>query len=87
MVVFSCRVTSFLGAGFFGRVERGVWRKGEKDVEVALKTFNKTGAEDKVKFLQEAALMAQFRHPNVISLLGVASKREPVSQADSIILL
>ena len=29
--------------------------------------------EDKVKFLQEAAIMAQFKHPNVINLYGVVS--------------
>ena len=34
---------------------------------------------DKVKFLQEAAIMAQFRHPNVVSLYGVVSKTKPVS--------
>ena len=73
------RVTGHLGAGCFGRVERGVWKKGEKDVEVALKTLNKSGADDKVKFLQEATLMAQFKHPNVVNLYGVASKHEPVS--------
>ena len=72
-----------MGAGCFGRVERGVLKKGDKDVEVALKTLNKTESEDKVKFLQEATLMAQFRHPNIINLLGVVSKHEPVSQTRS----
>jgi serine/threonine protein kinase len=57
-----------------------VWRNGTKDVEVAVK-FLKEGASeiDKVKFLQEAAIMAQFAHPNVVSLYGVVSKTEPVS--------
>ena len=36
-------------------------------------------AISKVKFLQEAAIMAQFTHPNVISLYGVVSETEPVS--------
>ena len=47
---------------------------------VALKTL-KEGSEqaDKVKFLQEAAIMAQFSHPNVAVLYGVVSKGEPVS--------
>ena len=47
---------------------------------VALKTL-KEGSEqvDKVKFLQEAAIMAQFNHPNVAVLYGVVSKDEPVS--------
>ena len=47
---------------------------------VALKAL-KEGSEqvDKVKFLQEAAIMAQFSHPNVAILYGVVSKDEPVS--------
>ena len=34
--------------------------------------------DDKVKFLQEAAIMAQFRHPNVIQLYGIVTNGEPV---------
>ena len=33
---------------------------------------------DRVKFLQEAAIMAQFRHPNVVTLHGVAKKEGKV---------
>ena len=49
-------------------------------MEVALKTL-KAGSEkmDKVKFLQEAAIMAQFRHPNIVTLYGVVSDKESVS--------
>ena len=48
-------------------------------MEVDLKTL-KAGSEemDKVKFLQEAAIMAQFRHPNIVTLYGVVSDKEPV---------
>ena len=49
-------------------------------VQVALKVLKEGSSEtDKVKFLQEAAIMAQFKHPNVVSLYGVRSKGEPVS--------
>ena len=53
--------------------------EGER-IEVAVKTL-KEGAseEDKVKFLQEAAIMGQFSHPNVIKLYGVVTEGEPVS--------
>ena len=34
---------------------------------------------DQVKFLQEAAIMGQFKHPNVIKLYGVVTVGEPVS--------
>ena len=36
--------------------------------------------EEKVKFLQEAAINGQFRHPNVVQLMGVVTVGEPVSQ-------
>ncbi len=49
-------------------------------LNVAVKTL-KEGAteEDKVKFLQEAAIMGQFLHPNVVKLHGVVTVGEPVS--------
>ena len=49
-------------------------------MEVAVKML-KAGTEenDKVKFLQEAAINGQFRHPNVVKLLGVVTVGEPVS--------
>ena len=34
--------------------------------------------DDKVKFLQEAAIMAQFKHPNVIQLYGIVTDGQPV---------
>ena len=35
--------------------------------------------EEKVKFLQEAAINGQFRHPNVVMLMGVVTVGKPVS--------
>ena len=73
------RVVCSLGSGQFGSVEQGVWkRQGTRPVDVALKSLTKKSEEDKVKFLQEAAIMAQFRHPNVIMLYGVVTETVPV---------
>ena len=54
--------------------------EGGEKIEVAVKTL-KEGAseEDKVKFLQEAAIMGQFSHPNVVKLYGIVVEGEPVS--------
>ena len=47
---------------------------------MAVKTLQEgTSEEDKVKFLQEAAIMGQFSHPNVVKLYGVVTEGEPVS--------
>ena len=40
--------------------------------EVAVKSMESGASEEeRVKFLQEAAIMGQFNHPNIIQLLGV----------------
>lgn len=76
------RITGHLGSGQFGSVKEGTWSTEScQEVRVALKTLNQDSTqENKVKFLQEAAIMAQFRHPNVVLLYGIVSKEEPVSK-------
>ncbi len=50
-------------------------------MDVAVKTLQPgISEEDKVKFLQEAAIMGQFLHPNVVKLHGVVTVGEPVSK-------
>ena len=48
-------------------------------LDVAVKQL-KPGAskEEKVKFLREAAINGQFRHPNVVKLMGVVKGNGPV---------
>ena len=86
--MFTIRLTKLLGAGQFGKVHQGEWiALDSKDtIDVAVKTL-KEGAdeEDKVKFLQEAAIMGQFSHPNVVKLYGVVTIGEPVSCASYLI--
>ena len=75
------RLGNLLGSGQFGLVYRGILRSSSgENVDVAVKTL-KEGAEeqDKVKFLQEAAIMGQFKHPNVVTMYGVVTEGEPVS--------
>ena len=72
---------SRLGAGQFGTVHQGVWRlpKGGKDV--AVKILQENTPESQVRFLQEAAIMGQFNHTNVVKLYGVVTVGDPVSLA------
>ena len=69
-----CSTSSNLGSGNFGVVFKGVWSFSSGHIEVAIKML-KDGAseEDRVKFLQEAAIMGQFSHPNVVKLYGVVT--------------
>ena len=49
-------------------------------MDVAIKTLKEESPEgEKVKFLQEAAIMGQFRHPNIVKLHGMVTVGEPVS--------
>ena len=67
-----CRLSSELGSGEFGVVRRGVWSVGREEREVAVKSLADGSTEEKrIQFLQEAAIMGQFKHPNVITLHGV----------------
>ena len=68
-----------LGTGQFGEVYKGEWVTPQGAQEVAIKLLREGHAEsDKVKFLQEAAIMAQFRHPHIVRLLGAVTVNEPV---------
>ena len=74
-----------LGSGEFGTVNKAIWTKdvsgsdSKEDTVVAVKTLSKDASEDdRVKFLQEAAIMGQFIHPSILGLLGIVME-EPVS--------
>ena len=64
-----------MGSGEFGIVNLGKWTSSpDKEVEVAVKTLNSDASDkDRLKFIQEAAIMCQFDHENVIKLYGVVT--------------
>lgn len=68
-----------MGSGQFGTVNKGEWQNSKGQQEVAVKQLSGASEEDTVKFLKEAAIMGQFSHPNIITLLGVVTVGEPVS--------
>ena len=75
------RLGDRLGSGQFGVVYKGVLQSPELgEVDVAVKTLKEgSEEEDRVKFLQEAAIMGQFKHHNVVTMYGVVTNGEPVS--------
>ena len=84
-----CSIQGKIGSGHFGSVSKGLWLlRGEggevvegAGVQVAVKVV-KIEAEEvqRVKLLQEAAIMGQFAHPNVVRLNGVVTVGDPVSE-------
>ena len=75
------RITGHFGSGQFGTVNKGIWQSPMGAMDVAVKQLQPGASEEeKIKFLQEAAINGQFRHPNVIKLMGVVTIGEPVSK-------
>ncbi|KAF2904495.1 hypothetical protein ILUMI_01678, partial [Ignelater luminosus] len=71
-----------LGEGAFGTVYGGEAKFPDSDagwLAVAVKTL-KVGSttEEKLDFLSEAEVMKRFDHKNIVRLLGVCTKKEPV---------
>ena len=65
------RLKEYLGSGQFGSVHKALWH----NIPVAVKTLlNEANEADKVKFLQEAAIMGQFSHVNIVKLYGVITE-------------
>lgn len=50
--------------------------------EVAVKTMENECEEDEVRFLQEAAIMAQFKHTNIVTMRGILTDK-PVNNTSS----
>ncbi|XP_076805760.1 ephrin type-A receptor 4-A-like [Clavelina lepadiformis] len=77
-IIPSClKVENNIGHGEFGEVCRGKLREQNgAEIYVAVKRM-KGGVKDQFSFLQEASIMAQFSHPNVVQLKGVVTKSSP----------
>ena len=75
------RIVKFIGSGQFGTVNLAVWtQQFLEPMDVAVKVCRAGKNEAiKAKFLKEAAIMGQFKHPNVVKLYGVVTMSELVS--------
>ena len=70
-----------LGEGEFGEVYKAVLKTPTgTSQDVAVKVVKKGAPrEERLKLLQEAAILGQFRHRHVVTLFGVVTLGEPVS--------
>ena len=68
-----------IGHGQFGDLYEGVWTSSGTEFEVAIEAVPSGNPDSKIKFLQDATIMAQLHHPNVIRLLGITTEDKPVS--------
>ncbi len=82
MFINISRVHGELGSGNFGCVVKCTYNETgiDKQRDVAAKTLKESSETiEKIKFLQEAAIMGQFNHRNVVKLFGVIVSGTPVS--------
>ena len=69
---------TLLGKGNFAVVHEGIWKTMRGDIPVAIKSLKMEDEESCLNFLQEAAILGQFNHPNVLRLLGVVTVNNPL---------
>ncbi|KAM6257532.1 tyrosine-protein kinase Fes/Fps [Porphyrio hochstetteri] len=66
-----------IGRGNFGEVFSG--RLRADNTPVAVKSCRETLAPElKAKFLQEARILKQYNHPNIVRLIGVCTQKQPI---------
>uniref|UniRef100_A0A8C9K827 non-specific protein-tyrosine kinase n=1 Tax=Panthera tigris altaica TaxID=74533 RepID=A0A8C9K827_PANTA len=66
-----------IGRGNFGEVFSG--RLRADNTLVAVKSCRETLPPDiKAKFLQEAKILKQYNHPNIVRLIGVCTQKQPI---------
>ena len=58
-----------LGAGAFGEVWAGTWRRNDVAVK-SLHVSDRLSEDDKNNFLEEMSLLSELRHPNIVRFLG-----------------
>ena len=76
------RVQKELGSGNFGCVMQCIYSESPThQLHVAAKTLKQScDTVDKIRFLQEAAIMGQFHHKNIVKLYGVVVDETPVNK-------
>ena len=76
------RLIKEIGSGEFGLVWKGMYRAPKTayshELHVAIKELqNDPSAHEREELMREAAITAQFDHPNVVGLIGVVTAGEP----------
>ena len=66
--------------GEFVDVHKGAWKGRKSDLDIVVKMLkNDAPQEEKIKLLQEAVIMGQFHHPNILQFYGVVNEDATVS--------
>jgi serine/threonine protein kinase len=77
ILISQIQIHEAIGSGEFGTVSKGIWQ----GTTVAIKMLNSPSRVDRVRFLQEGAIMGQFKHDNIVALCGLILDGEPLMLA------
>lgn len=72
-----CSNSEVIGSGNFSLVSKGEWSTPSGPCMVAIK--HASGNNATLRMLQEAVVMVQLWHPNVVNLLGLLEPQKSVS--------
>ena len=64
--------------GHFGRVVRGEYRGQKVAIKVLHSSTTALTEKDRQNFINEAFLLQQYRHKNIVKFLGIAAIRDPM---------
>ena len=68
-------------SGQFSALSKAVWKNGDTRYQVAVKSATvQNQAKEHILMLQEAAIMGQLVHPNIVSIYGVVNEKHSVSK-------
>lgn len=72
------KLFNLIGKGEFGDVWKGTLDTPIGEIPIAIKLLKETlGKQENISFLQEAAIIGQFNHVNVLKLIGVVTLSNP----------
>uniref|UniRef100_A0A915BRK6 Tyrosine-protein kinase n=1 Tax=Parascaris univalens TaxID=6257 RepID=A0A915BRK6_PARUN len=74
------RLEEQVGKGAFGKVFKGTLQVGHDFQTVAVKTYvgQTKDSKRRAAFLQEARTMREYKHENVLQVIGIACQKEPL---------
>ena len=75
------RLKELITKGDFVDVNKAIWKGKERDLDILVKSLVEGAPQDeKIKLLQEAVVMGQFHHPNILQFYGIVDEDSTVSE-------
>ncbi len=70
--------SSNISKGHFGQVARAEYHEKFVAVKILLPSAADRGTRERQNFINEALLLRQYKHKNIVKFLGIAAIRDPL---------